>query len=230
MRINNEKKMKRSVMIMGLMVLVASVLSSCKKNDIDDTGQFRLKVVNASPGSAPQTFTLAGKLLVGNGLSFPNATDYISSESGTRLVAEFKNPNGSIYASGEIFTANSIIQTVYLVGQGSKARVKYFTDDLSTPNSGKVKIKFIHFSDNAPANLRIKDSTGADLQNNITRNEDTGYKFVDPGVLSIQLISTSSGNSLGTFSISDLQSGKIYDLYFTDDADGKLVVNKVLHN
>ena len=135
-----------------------------------------------------------------------------------------------MYASGEIFTANTISQTVYLIGQGSKARIKYFTDNLSTPNSGKVKIKFIHFSDNAPSNVRIKDSSGTELQNNITRNEDTGYKFVDPGVLSIKLSSTSSGEILGTSDVRDLQSGRIYDIYFTDDADGKLIVNKVLHD
>lgn len=214
----------------AIIVLFSATFYSCKKNNIDDTGQFNLKVVNASATSTPQSFTLAGNILVQGGLKYQDATDYISSPSGTRLVAEFKNANGSVYALGEIFTANTISQTVYLVGQGNKARIKFFTDNLSTPNSGKVKIKFIHFSDNAPANIRIKDSGGAELQNNITRNEDTGYKFVDPGTLSIQLSSTSSGDSLGAYNISGLQSGKIYDFYFTDAADGRLVINQVLHN
>lgn len=217
--------------LLSLAILIfISAFSSCKKNNVDDTGQFKLKIVNASATSSPQSFTLAGSILVSEGLRYQDATNYISSPSGTKLVAEFKNPNGSVYASGEIFTANTISQTVYLIGQGSKARIKYFTDNLSTPNSGKVKIKFIHFSDNAPANVRIKDSSGTELQNNITRNEDTGYKFVDPGVLSIQLSSTSSGEILGTSDVRDLQSGRIYDIYFTDDADGKLIVNKVLHD
>lgn len=64
------------------------------------------------------------------------------------------------YASGEIWTANNIDQTVYLAGKGSNARVKVYTDDLGAPNNGKVKIKFIHLSDDAPSVITIKNSSG----------------------------------------------------------------------
>ena len=90
-------------MLAGLALIVAATLSSCEKNDVDNSGQFRLKVVNASPTSGPQTFTLAGNLLVSNGLNYKESSDYITSPSGTRLVGEFKNPTtNSIFASGEI--------------------------------------------------------------------------------------------------------------------------------
>ena len=218
-------------MLAGLALIVAATLSSCEKNDVDNSGQFRLKVVNASPTSGPQTFTLAGTLLVSNGLNYKESSDYITSPSGTRLVGEFKNPTtNSIFASGEIWTANNIIQTVYLAGQGSKARVKVFTDDLGTPNNNQVKVKFIDFSDNGPSVVKIRNGSGDDLVSSLPRNEDSGYKFIAPGTFTVQISSLTGNNNSATFNIPDLQAGKIYTIYFTDAADGSMVANTVLHN
>jgi len=218
-------------MLAGLALIVAATLSSCEKNDVDNSGQFRLKVVNASPTSGPQTFTLAGNLLVSNGLNYKESSDYITSPSGTRLVGEFKKPTtNSIFASGEIWTANNIIQTVYLAGQGSKARVKVFTDDLGTPNNNQVKVKFIDFSDNGPSVVKIRNGSGDDLVSSLVRNEDSGYKFIAPGTFTVQISSLTGNNNSATFNIPDLQAGKIYTIYFTDAADGSMVANTVLHN
>ena len=218
-------------MLAGLALIVAATFSSCEKNDVDNSGQFRLKVVNASPTSGPQTFTLAGTLLVSNGLNYKESSDYITSPSGTRLVGEFKNSTtNSIFASGEIWTANNIIQTVYLAGQGSKARVKVFTDDLGTPNNNQVKVKFIDFSDNGPSVVKIRNGSGDDLVSSLVRNEDSGYKFIAPGTFTVQISSLTGNNNSATFNIPDLQAGKIYTIYFTDAADGSMVANTVLHN
>ena len=215
----------------GLAVVAAGFLTSCEKNNIDDSGQFQLKVVNASPSAGPQSFTLAGSVLVSGGLNFTDASPYITSPSGTRLVGEFKTDGtNNVFASGEIWTDNNIVQTVYLAGTGSKARVKVYTDDLDAPNNGKVKIKFIHLSDDAPSDIKIEDSTGDDLVTNLSRNIASGYKFVDPGTLSLQLSGTASRNNIGNFTITDLQEGKIYTLYLTDSSNGGLLMNKVLHN
>ncbi|MCX2483090.1 DUF4397 domain-containing protein [Pedobacter sp. MR2016-24] len=218
-------------MLAGLALIVAATFSSCEKNDVDNSGQFRLKVVNASPTSGPQTFTLAGTLLVSNGLNYKESSDYITSPSGTRLVGEFKNSTtNSIFASGEIWTANNIIQTVYLAGQGSKARVKVFTDDLGTPNNNQVKVKFIDFSDNGPSVVKIRNGSGDDLVSSLPRNEDSGYKFIAPGTFTVQISSLTGNNNSATFNLPDLQAGKIYTIYFTDAADGSMVANTVLHN
>ncbi|WP_183575594.1 DUF4397 domain-containing protein [Mucilaginibacter sp. X5P1] len=212
-------------------MVIAGSLSSCKKNTIDASGQFNIKVVNASATSGPQSFTLANSVLVSGGLNFTDASAYINAPSGKNMVMEFK-PDGtnSDYATGSLYTANGVSFTVYLVGKGSSARVKAFQDDLGASNDGKVKIKFIHLSDNAPSDVVIKNSTGSTLVNDVSRNIASGYIYVDPGTFSVQLVGLASGKNLGTFSFSDLQAGKIYSLYFTDDANGLLVMNEILHN
>lgn len=151
--------------------------------------------------------------------------------TGKRLVAEFKNEGtNSVTATGELYTVNGVSFTVYLAGQGSSSRVKAYEDDLAVPNNGKVKIKFIHLSDAAPSDINIKNGAGDDLVTNISRNIQSEYKYVDPGTLSLKLYGTASRNNIGSFDITDLQSGKIYTLYLTGSTDATLAVNKVLHN
>lgn len=217
---------------LGLALIIASLfLSSCEKNTIDPSGQFNIKVVNAASASGPQSFTLANSLLLNGGLSFGNASAYITAPSGKNMVMEFKDEGtNNVYASGSLYTTNGVSFTVYLVGKGSSARVKSFEDDLAAPNNGKVKVKFIHLSDGAPSVITIKNSAGDDLVTTLARDISSGYKYVDPGTLSVQCSGTASRNTIGNFDVADLQAGKIYTLYLTDAANGSLLLNKVLHN
>ncbi|WP_344757736.1 DUF4397 domain-containing protein [Mucilaginibacter dorajii] len=216
----------------GLALFIAVLaISSCKKNTIDPSGQFNIKVVNASATAGPQSFTLAGNVLVSGGLNYTDASAYINAPSGKNMVTEFKNAGtNSVYASGSLYTANGVNFTVYLAGSGSNARVKNFEDDLATPNNGQVKIKFIHLSDKAPNIITIKNSNGDEFSGSLVRNLATGYKYVAPGDLTIQVAGLTSKNSVGTFTFANLQAGKIYSLYLTDDANGNVVMNQVLHN
>jgi hypothetical protein len=216
----------------GLALLIAAVsFSSCEKNTIDPSGQFNIKVVNAASTSGPQSFTLANSVLVSGGLSFGDVSPYITAPSGKNMVMEFKDEGtNNVHASGSLYTANGVSFTVYMVGKGSSARVKSFEDDLATPNNGKVKIKFIHLSDEAPSVITIKNSSGDDLVTTLAKDISSGYKYVDPGTLSVQFYGTASRNNIGNFDVTDLQAGKIYTLYLTDSANGSLLLNKVLHN
>ncbi|PTS98024.1 DUF4397 domain-containing protein [Pedobacter sp. HMWF019] len=216
----------------GLAVVATALgFSSCKKNTIDPSGQFNIKVVNAASTSGAQSFSLAGSVLVNGGLNFSDASDYINAPSGKNMVMEFKDAGtNSIWATGSLYTTNGVSFTVYLAGKGSSARVKAYEDDLAAPNNGKVKIKFIHLSDGAPSVIKIKNSAGDDLVTTLSRDISSGYKYVDPGTLSLQFSGTASRNTIGNFEITNLQVGKIYTLYFTDSASGSLLLNKVLHN
>jgi len=214
----------------ALLAMIA-FFASCKKNDVDPAGTFNIKVVNASPNSGPQSFTLAGKVLVSGGLDFTESSDYISTNSGTRLVEQFKKDgSNTVSATGELWTADGVSFTVYLAGEGSSARVKSFEDNLSAPPSGKARIKFIHLSDGAPSDINIKNAAGDNLVTNISRNIASGYSNVDPGTLSIKIYGTASRDNIGNFDIADLQAGKIYSIYLTGADNASLAVHKVLHN
>ena len=213
------------------LLLLSDSFTSCKKNNIDTYGTMNLKVVNAAPDSGPQSFTLADQVLISGGLDFTEASDYISTNSGTRLVAQFKKDGtNTVYATGELWTANDLSFTVYLAGEGSSARVKMFKDDLSAPPSGKVKVRFIHLSDAAPSVISIRNSAGDNLVTTISRDIESGYSNVDPGTLSIKIYGVASGDNIGNFDVTNLQAGKIYTLYLTGSTNATISVQKVLHN
>ncbi|TWI95093.1 uncharacterized protein DUF4397 [Mucilaginibacter frigoritolerans] len=216
----------------GLAFFMAAVaISSCKKNTIDPSGQFNIKVVNAAATSGAQSFTLANNVLISGGLNFTDVSDYINAPSGKNMTMQFKNAGtNNVYASGSLYTTNGVDFTVFLAGQGSNARVKAFQDDSGAPNNGQVKIRFIDLSNNVPSVLTVKNSSGGNLVNTLVRDVASGYQYINPGSLSIQFTDIASGDNVGNFTVSDLVAGKIYTFYLTDAADGSLLMNTILYN
>ena len=223
---------KGKLMTAAAFVLFVASIASCKKNDINPDGYMNLKVVNAAPNSGPQSFTLAGQVLVSGGLDFANASNYINTHSGTNLVAQYTSvETNAVYATGSLWTGDNQSWTVYLAGSGSSARVKSYQDDLSAPPSGMVKIKFIHLSDAAPSNINVKDSTGNNIFSSLViKDVPSGYKNINPGTFSLKIYDIVSGNDIGDFSVTGLQAGKIYTLYLTGSTTSTLSVQTVQHN
>lgn len=217
--------------IAGILML-ALFTSSCEENDVDATGMANVKVVNASPGSAAQRFFLVDKVLVNGGLEFTEATDYIRTNSGKLLVAEFKNEKGgNLTSRGGLYLSPDRDYTVYLTGEGSLDIVRQYEDDLSAPGNGLAKVKFIHFSEGAPALLNIRSGSGNDdLINTLTRNVESKYLNVAAGDLSFKIYDFVKKNKIGDFEVLDLKAGKIYTIYFTESTAAEITVHKVLHN
>jgi len=212
-------------------LLFAAMISSCKKDDIDETGSANLKVVNASSASSDQSFLLANKTVVSGGLSFGDATDYIATNSGNNLQAEFRNEGASTaFASDDVDLDNGSNYTVFLAGDGQSARVKLYQDDLSAPASGQAKIRFIHLSDAAPANIDIRNASGDNLATNLAHDASSNYLNVAPGVLSLQVFATGQSTSIGTFNLSAFTAGNIYTVYITGSTSDNITVRQITHN
>lgn len=218
-----------SVVVAALIFAVSA--SSCKKNNIDEWGEIELKVVNAAPNSGAQRFYLANAILVNGGLDFTDASGYISTHSGSRLVAEFsKEGTGATYATSELWFLSDLHYTVYLAGEGQTARIRYFLDDLSVPAGGKARINFIHLSDAVPDNITIKNAGGDNLVFNLIRDAQSSYFDIAPGDLSLQIFDTSLATNIGNFSLTGLTAGKIYTVYITGSSATGISVHKLGHN
>ncbi|HWK07583.1 MAG TPA: DUF4397 domain-containing protein [Puia sp.] len=212
----------------ALLVLVAQV-TSCKKNNVDEYGTIEIKVINASPNSPTESFTLANSLIVSGGLNFTNASNYIQTNSGSRLVAEFRDvTTNSVYASSELWFLSSLKYTIYLAGEGQNARVVYFADDLSSPQDGKAKVKFVHLSDGAPSTLTIKDGSGNDLVTSLGRNNASAFKNLAPGTITLQIYDSSQGTSVGSFTLPAVTAGSIYAVYVTGSSTSDINVHEIL--
>lgn len=225
------KSIFRTLLTGTAILTFATLITSCKKNDVDESGSANVKVVNAAPSSSAQSFFLANNTVVDGGLDFGDATDYIAANSGKNLEAQFRNAGTTTaYGTGKFDLDNGHYYTVYLVGDGQNSRVKLFEDDLSSPASGQAKVKFIHLSDAAPANIDIKNGAGENLAVNLARDNSSAYLNVAPGILRLQVTATGSPTSIANFDLSAFTAGKIYTVYVTGSSTANINVTQIVHN
>ncbi|WP_432710011.1 DUF4397 domain-containing protein [Pedobacter sp.] len=216
----------------GLSILALTTgLTSCKKDDVDETGTAQVKVVNASQSSSDQGFFLANTPIVANGLSFGEASDYITTASGKRLTAEFKNEGATSPVATDNFDFdNGTRYTVFLAGDGQSARIKTFSDDLSAPASGQAKVRFVHLSDAAPGNVDIRRGNGDNLVVNLSRDNASDFMTVAPGVLELNVYQSGQTTSLGTFNLAAFLPDRIYTVFVTGNSASAIRVNQITHN
>ena len=225
------KSLLRSLFAGAFIVAIATGMTSCKKDDIDETGSANVKVVNASTTSSAQGVYLANKTIVQSGLSFGNASDYIVTNSGNNLSLQFRNDGSTnAYASASVDLDKGKYYTAFLAGDGQSARVKVYADDTAAPSSGKAKVRFVHLSDAAPANVDIRTDATTNIAANLAKDNASGYVEVNPGVLSLQVYQAGQSTSLGTFNLSAFASGKIYTVYVTGSTTATIAVRQTAHN
>lgn len=219
-------------LFMGTAVLAfATMVSSCKKDDVDTSGSANLKVVNASSSSTDQGFYLATKTVVAGGLSYGDVTDYIVTNSGNNMEAQFRNEGTTTtYASDRFDFDKGAYYTIFLAGDGQSARVKLYKDDLSNPASGQAKVRFIHLSDAVAGNVDIKNAAGDNLVVNLAHDGSSNYVTVAPGVLSLNVYATGQSTSLANFDLTAFTAGKIYTVYITGSSANNIAVRQIIHN
>lgn len=217
--------------IAGTSILLFSVfLTSCEKDDVDESGSANLIVANASTGSAEQSFHLAGNVIFNN-LAFGDSEGYTATNSGNNLQAEFRNQGSSTaFASDGIDLDNGRNYTVFLAGAGQNARVKLYEDDLSAPPSGQAKVRFIHLSDAAPGNIDIRRASGDNLATNLAHDAASNYLNVGPGILSLQVFAAGQSTNLGNFDLTAFAAGKIYTIYIAGSSADNISVHQISHN
>lgn len=229
------KTMKRTSILKNVLagtslLLFATLITSCKKDDVDEVGSANVIVVNASTSSSAQTFQLAGNTLK-SGLAFGQNTDYIATNSGNNLRAVFKNDGSETdYASEEIDLTNGRHYSVFLTGDGQNARVRAFEDNLEAPASGQAKVRFVHLSDAAPANVDVRRASGDNLVVNLEHDKASDWVTVAPGVLSLQVFASGQTTNLGNFDLSAFVPDKIYTVYIAGSNANDISVRQIRHN
>ena len=213
------------------LLMIPALIMSCKKDDIDDIGSANVKIVNASTTSSAQSFHIAGNAIIQGGLAFGDDSDYIATNSGNNLQLSFRNEGSTTdYAKGSVELNNGGYYTVFLAGDGQSSRIKVVPDNMDAPASGKAKVRFIHLSDAAPANIDIRSSATTNVIANLGKDNASDYLIMDPGVLSLQIFAAGQTTSLGTFDISAFAAGKIYTVYVTGSTESTISVRQITHN
>lgn len=226
------KFLSKGIFAGALMLVVAMTTSSCKKNDVDESGTVNLKVVNASSASSDQGFYVAGNTVIQGGLSFGESSDYIVTRSGSNLEFQFKNESsGGVFASTRSDVDNGGYYTVFLTGDGQAARVKIYPDNNAMPSSGKVKVRFIHLSDAAPNSIDLRTTAGTNLVAGLNRDNASDYIELNPGVLSLRVYQAGQSTNIGSdFNLTAFAENRIYTVYITGSTTANIAVRQIAHN
>jgi hypothetical protein len=205
-----------------LLILFVSVLTitSCSKDDEEFDGTVQVMVVNSIEGLSEQDLYLNNTKVTTNAVGYGENSEYVSAAAGSKRKAEFKaSGSTAITSSANIDLKSGKNYTVILKGSNSaNAETIVKEDDLSDPESGKAKVRFIHLSSIAPSvNVGVKN--GATLFSNLVYGSVSDFTTVDAKAQTLRL-SLSGSSSIGFDVPVTFQSGKIY----TISASGATVI------
>lgn len=151
----------RLFLLAGFVVTVMATLSGCLKDD--EQGSYQISAVralNAVPGSASLDIGLnQNKLNYDNAtrqdedFAFGDTLAYKNAWPGNRWVTVFDPadyPNAQPLAQRTVNFIPGRFYSLYVVGY-EEIELMATMDDLSAPEAGKAKIRFIHLSPDAPS-------------------------------------------------------------------------------
>ncbi|MFC0776882.1 DUF4397 domain-containing protein [Flavobacterium sp. HJSW_4] len=214
-----------------LTVLILS-MSSCDENQVDIFGEAKVKIVNAAPRSKTQQFFFIGGIIAKN-LDYSESTNsYITVKSGDKLVAQFRDQqDGNILASSNIDLQNKDRYTIYLAEDNSgRERIYAFKDDLSAPQNGKAKIKFVHLSGSGPGTVSFFSGNQAASLASVGRADQSRYYEVNAGTISIAARPEGSASVIAALNGLQLQEGRIYTLVLASAYDSGYDLLLIRHN
>lgn len=211
---------KYSFTFITLMILG---LSSCiKKDPIMRISQ--VVMVPLSPNASSVDFVINNQVFatsVGYSTTTGTATytlPYYTVSPGTTTI-QF-NPTGQAtpYSSTSQELEEDMAYTAFLIDSANKAKLAFVKDDVEAPNPGRVKIRFFHFSPNAPALDVSLGAAGAILFKNRSFNDQAtttslqDYIEVDPGIVTFAFKTANTSTVLYTTSSINLLPDRIYTI------------------
>ncbi len=212
---------KYSFSLLLLMVLFG--VSSCiKKDPIMRISQ--LVMAPLSPNSGSVDFVINNQIFattVGYSTTTGTATytlPYYTVTPGSTTI-QF-NPTGQTtpFASVTETLEEDMAYMAFLIDSVNKIKLALVKDDLEEPNPGKVKIRFFHFSPNAPAIDVSLGAAGAILFKNRSFNDQATntalqeFIEVDPGIVTFAFKSANTSTVLYTTSNINLLPDRIYTI------------------
>ncbi len=214
---------KKTTLTLILASIVITGLVSCiKKDPISRITQ--VLMVPLSPDALAVDFSINNTLFATTvGYSSTTGTvtytlPYYTITPGTTSVKYNLTGTPNAYASNTAETMEDEAYSTFLIDSAKRAKLAWVYDDLTEPTPGKVKIRFFHFSPNAPAVDVVAVSTGAKWFANRTFNDQDGkaelqsFIEVDPGVYTFAFRLANTTTAAYTTSNITLLPDRIYTL------------------
>lgn len=206
-------------LLLGLFCLPL-VFTACSDDDDVDVGESsQIKIVNASEASTPQDFYLNDRKVNSSAIAYEGSEGYISTKSGNDQDAEFRT-SGSVTADTEVDLDGNKNYTFFLHGEGTSSAILTSEDDLTAPEEGKAKIRFVHLSSAADQNLDIS-LLGTKLVSGLSFKNTTSFMSIEDGLHVFQVFSAGTTEDPIELNLASLTEGKIYTVVISGSSNIK---------
>ncbi|MEJ7627878.1 MAG: DUF4397 domain-containing protein [Ferruginibacter sp.] len=199
-------------------------ISGCLKKD-PQASIAQVLLVPLSPNSSPVDFSV-------NGVLFATTVGYSTTVGTVRYTLPYYTiePKGTTTISYNLTGTTTSIASVtrnieadkvystFLIDSVHEAKAVIVNDNLSDPTSGKVKIRFFHFSGNtSPVDVVVTGSTSKLFVNRSFNDQVSSPVYenfieMDPGTYTFSFINTTTGATVYTTTSQVLIPDRIYTL------------------
>jgi hypothetical protein len=155
-----QQNLKRRAGIVGMMCLLAGLLTSCLKNHDNDYVEppvAYLSVINASPDSQPVNFFLDQNRANDLPINYGHGIDYIRAFPGKRVASFYISGSQQKLKSDTINLTAQKFYSIYLANLTATPDIILTRDSITRPDAGKATIRLVNVSPDAGAvDLGIK--------------------------------------------------------------------------
>lgn len=210
MKFNTRKILKSSLLFLLFAILISS-FNSCVKGEDSSVNITSISVIHASPGLPAIDFYFNGDRINRDSIiAFGDTIPNKFFNSGTASVVVKKYISSTTYISTSIEFESEKNYSFFVAGKPNEVTYLLTTDDLSTPASGKAKLRFINLSPDAP-DLSFKMNSG-NLFGSMAFKAYSEFSLVDPGTHIISIHNSASGAKLAEQNLT-IEAGKVYTVW-----------------
>ncbi len=214
--------MKRLFAVSAVLVLSLALVTSALAQD----GKARVRVVHASP-DAPAVDVWVNDAVAFSNAPYKGITDYAALDPATYNVKV--TPTGAtepVVINADLPLAADTDYTVVAVGLLADIEPLVLTDNNSAPEAGKVHVRFVHASPDAPA-VDIAVAGGPVLFSNIAFKGVGDYLPVDAGTYDLEV--RLAGTETVALSVPGviLADGTVYTIFAMGLAGGEPALEAV---
>ncbi|HRH50197.1 MAG TPA: DUF4397 domain-containing protein [Panacibacter sp.] len=230
--------MKRSIFVIAASALVL-VVSSCKINNSNTTTPpvSSFAVVHASP-DAPNLNVYANGGVVVQNFAYGSDTGYYVVQPGIYNIQMVSAATSAALVNQDVTIEPNKAYSIFAIDSLSKIKAVAVEDNFTVPSSDSVRIRFLHFSPNAPAVDILNGSTILFSNRNFNDQQTNAalaqFTTIAAGTYNLEVNLAGSSTSVLSLPNTVLQGGKVYTIYAKGFAGGlgtqALGVGTIIHN
>jgi hypothetical protein len=168
-------------------------------------------VIHTSP-DAPGVDILVDNAVAATNLTYLQNTPYVTLPSGTRNIKVNVTGTATTVIEGNLNFVKDKAYSVFAVNSVASIEPLVLEDNLAAPAAGKVHVRFIHLSPDAPA-VDITLADGTVVFGNVSFKEFTAFTPLDGGSYNLQVRLAGTSTVVLDLGSVTLPTGKILTVY-----------------